>query len=55
MYRMMHDATAPGAVRACMIPPEGVCLAIEKVEGEALDVRPRMRQVYGVGVESWLY
>jgi len=47
---MMHDATAPGAVRAGMIPPEGVRLAIEKVGGEVLDVRPRMRQVYGAGV-----
>jgi hypothetical protein len=40
MYRMMHRATARGAVRAGMIPLKRVCLAIEKVKGEAFDVQP---------------
>jgi hypothetical protein len=46
MYRMMHHATAQGAVHAGMIPSEACVLAIEKVQGEAFDVSPGMRQVH---------
>jgi hypothetical protein len=47
---MMRHATAPGAVHAGMIPPEGVHLAIEKVKGEAFSVRPGVRQMDGPGI-----
>src|SRR6185369_8609455 len=50
MYRMMRHAIARDAVYAGMIPPEGVHLAIEKVQGEAFDVRPGVRQMDGSGI-----
>ena len=47
---MMHHATAQGAVQLASYHRRACVLAIEKVKGEAFDVRPGMRQMHGSGI-----